>query len=398
MLSVFKLAEAMNEAATGNFQSNVEAHVFYGTMDECTSEMGFALLSEQADLMTFSNGVDEIMTEAAMKNPDSLDVLSENVFEQIGKKVKAFIDKIIAMVKGVIEKLKAFFYKFTGKTDKWLSVMKPRVNAASGRAGASEQEFEAHKWDAGFVNNDMVNAIDSIMDDVAAKSGDTFSKVEQAAAKVDQLKSTYMKDEFRDKTAEDSGVKGAIGDEKDNSGLAGELKKFEDKDTEAEADARVKKAANAFGVDEGSSLDDMWTNVTAKATGGEKVTMKVSEIGGGVDNMLKAIEGSKKAISNMQKAYDKHLKTLTNLRKKIENVYSKDSKVDKMDKFPTDLKAKYNSLISKLSTEATTELSAYEGIINTARGKNTTFMQNMCSEYMSIISKYANFKGKKDKD
>lgn len=397
MLSVFKLAEAMNEAATGNFHSNVKAHEFYGTMEECTSEMGFVLLSEQADLMTFSNSVDEIMTEAAMKNPDSLGVLSENVFEQIGKKVKAFIDKIIAMVKGVIERLKAFFYKFTGKTDKWLSVMKPRVDHAAGITGASEQEFEVHPWNTAYVNEDMIKAVETIMNTVAEKSNDKFTKVEDATREIDNLKNKYMQDQYRGKTADDEDVKKALDNGK-GEGLAIELKKYEDTDADDAARERIAKMADALQVDTGASLEDMWTNVTTKATGGEKVTMKVSEIGGGVDKMMETIKNTKKGISNMQKAYDKHLKTLSTLRKKVEDTYNKSSKVDKIDKFPTDLRVKYNSVITKMSTIATTELSAYEGMINTARGKNTTFMQNMCSEYMGIISKFANFKGKKDKD
>lgn len=391
MLSVYKLTQAINESATGT-GVNVDAHVFYGSMDEMAAEFGFTAMSEAADMATFISSAEEIMTEAAISNPGAMGTLSENVLETIGNKLKGFIDKIIAMVKGVIDKLKAFFFKFTGKTAEWLKVMKPRITTAAGREGASEFNVEAHQWDVDYITSGMVSGIDKLMT-IADKTDNTFDTVTQATNIIDKFK-VNMDPSLQGKNADDAGVASAIA----------ELEKVieANKDNEAEvADAAATAIADAMDVTESvSTLEEVWSAVTKKATGGEKVTVKVGEIrcgkfGSSYDGMIKAIEESKKTISAIQKSYDNHLKTLKDLRKKVDAVFTKNAKVDKLDKYPTDLRTKYNTCVSQLSGAVTKSLSMTESAVNSARAKNTSMLENMTSEYMSILSKFAGYKGKK---
>lgn len=394
MLSVYKLTQALSESASG-VSSNVDAHVFRGTLDEMAAEFGFTVMSETADLMSFAANAEEIMSEAAIENPSSVAAMSESVLETIGNKLKAIIDKLIAMVKGVIDKLKAFFFKFTGKTSEWLKVMRPRITAAAGREGASEFSVEAHKWDVEYITSGMVGGIDSLMA-IAAKTDDKFNKVNEVNGALDKIKAN-MDPALQGKSGDDASVKAAVE----------QLDKFieEHKDDDnSTADAMATQIADAMQVtDSVSTLEEVWSAVSKKANGGEKVTTKIGEIscgkfGSSYDGMLKAIEESKKTISAVQKSYDNHLKTLKSLRSKVDSAFKSNGKVEKLEKFPTDVKTKYNTAISSASAMITKQLSMTESAINNARAKNTASLQAMTSEYMGILSKFAGYKGKKKDD
>ncbi len=394
MLSVYKLTQALSESASGA-SSNVDAHVFRGTLDEMAAEFGFTVMSETADLLSFAANAEEIMSEAAIENPSTVAAMSESVLETIGNKLKAIIDKLIAMVKGVIDKLKAFFFKFTGKTSEWLKVMRPRVTAAAGREGASEFSVEAHKWDVEYITNGMVTGIDALMT-IAAKTDDKFKMVEQVSSTIESVK-VNMNPDLQGKNGDDPGVKAA----------AEQLDKFIEeskKEEEETGDGMATLIAGAMQVsDSVSTLEEVWSAVSKKANGGEKVTTKIGEIscgkfGSSYDGMLKAIEESKKTISAVQKSYDNHLKTLKSLRSKVESTFKSSGKVEKLEKFPTDLKTKYNTAISSGSAMITKTLSMTESAINNARAKNTASLQAMTSEYMGILSKFAGYKGKKKDD
>lgn len=395
MLSVYKLTNAINESASGvSTIESIPAYNFIGGLDEATSEMNYILMSEAVDLMAFQTGASEIMTEAAINNPDSLSALSENVFQTVGAKVKAFIDKIISMVKGIIEKIKAFFFKLTGKIDKWLGVMKPRITKASGFSGAGDQDIEMHQWDVDYIATEggLASGLGSMADDMTKKANDKFIAVEAIKQEIAAIKSEAMSDDMRDKGGDDPAVKGVV--EKLEKGL----EKL--KDTSGDyADNFRGAIAEALDVtgENPNTMDDVWAAVTKRATGGEKITMKFSQAAGGkgVDGMLKAIEGSKKSISSLKKSYEKHLSDLGKLKSAVEKAYKADSKVEKIDKFPAELRGKYQSFISELSNDATKGISIMESAMNTAKSKHIGYVQQMTSEYMSALSKYANYKGKK---
>lgn len=395
MLSVYKLTNAINESASGIMSiDSIVPYQFIGGLDEATSEMNYMLMAEAVDIASLHTGAVEIMTEAAINNPGSLETLSENVFQTVGAKVKAFIDKIIAMVKGMIEKIKAFFYKLTGKIDKWLNIMKPRITKASGYSGASDQSIEMHKWNVEYIATEggLASGLGSMAEQMTKKVNDKFIAVEGFKQDISTLKSEFMSDDMREKGGDDPAVKAAV--EKLEKGI----NEFKDGANDA-ADAFRGEIAVALDVtDENpNTMDDVWSAVTKKATGGEKITMKFSEAAGGkgVDGMLKAIEGSKKSISALKKSYEKHLTDLGKLKTAVEKAFKTDSKVEKIDKFPSELRGKYQNAITELSNDATKTISIMESALNTAKSKHIAYVQQMTSEYMSALSKYANYKGKK---
>lgn len=392
MLSVFKMAQALDENASGH-TVDVDAHKFYGSMTEMASEFNFSVMSEAADIMSYYTAAEEIMTESALSNPAALGPMSESVLDNLGNKLKAFIDKIIAMVKGVIDKLKAFFFKFTGKTADWLKVMRPRVTAAAGRQGASDFQVEAHDWDVEYITSGMSSGIDTLMA-IADKTNDKFNRVAQLSSSLNAVKSNLNPD-MQGKSADDAGVAAAV----DALDKAVEAAKT---DSEKTGDEMATSIANAMDVSGGAStLEEVWSAVAKRANGGEKVTVKIGDIkcgkfGNSYDGMLKAIEESKKTISAIQKSYDNHLKTLKSLRSKADAAFKADSKVEKLDKYPTDVKTKYNAAVSAYSSIITKEISMTESAVNNARAKNTSALETMTSEYMGILSKFSGYKGKKE--
>lgn len=398
MISVYKLTQAINESASGVVIDDVAAYEFIGGLDEATSEMNYIMMSEAADIAYFKANAEEIMTEAAISNPSALEVLSENVFQSVGAKIKKFIDKVIAMVKGMIEKIKAFFFKLTGKTDKWLGVMRPRITTAAGYPGASDQPIELHKWDVDYISSTggLISGLTQLAENMTHKTNETFDKVSTAQGFIKDAKDLYMRDSNRN--TKDHPVTGddVSGELKAMADKIEKLQSGKNKEGEDKAEVYTTQIASKLSV-EGTSMDEIWTNVTKKATGGEKITMKYSEAasGKGVTGMLDAIEGSKKAITALKDAYTKHLQDLQKVKTAVENTFRND-KIEKFDEFPTELKGKYQSLITELSNDAVRNINILEGAMNTAKSKHIGFVQTMTSEYMSALSKFANYKGKKE--
>ena len=395
MLSVFKLAEAMNEAATGRFRDNIAPYEFIGSLEESTSEMNFILLSEQASINSFYVGAEEIMTEAAINNPGTLDVLCENVFTNMIGKLKQLIDKIIAAVKGIIAKLKAYFYQLTGKTDKWVSIMEPRVNAA--KTGAENAKVNRYNWDTDFVIADMpkgflghITESDSkILADIGA------TKNEMKAIKDTMTK--HQKDEMF--TGEMQAGKNDTIDSAKYKEKIGKDSKYQDmidnieKKTEKLADTTRSEFAGKLRVNAGSSDEEFWNNVTKKATGGEKIDMTIKDLGG-AKTIMDRIKKSKDAISDIQKAYDAHIKALQKARADVED-FEKTDIVEKADKFPGEYVAAYKTFVSKQCAYFSKVFTMKETYLTNARGKNVSWLKQLNSDDMAAINAYCSYKGEK---
>lgn len=383
MLNIFKLTDAISESAVGTTNiASVQPYEFIGSMAECTAEFNYEIMSEAANFMEFYANSEEIMTEAAVMNPAAIDTLSESVFGKIKEGVTKFIDKIIAMVKGVIEKLKAFFFKLTGKTDKWLNIMKPKIKDAQGRRGSSEMTYEMHEWNVEYVTNGLQAGISSFIKDIIPADIDSTVDKIVSEAKAHAVSNTTT---ATDK-ADSSGSKESL------RNLDALIDK-ENKDFEEMRDQLPSELAKAVGVSDNSTLDAVWKAVTEKATGGEKKTV---QIGNQVDSMLNGVEGSKKCIDGLKKAYDQHLKDLGNFRKKIESSFNKLELFDKDSKLSGAVTSTARNYVNTISKNRISELQMNESACNNARGMNVSFVQTMTTEYMNALTRFAGYKEKKD--
>lgn len=390
MLNIFKLTDAISESAVGSVNlAAIQPYEFIGSMAECTSEFNYEVMSEAASFMEFYANADEIMTEAAVMNPTSMDVLSESIFTKVKEGVTKFIDKIIAMVKGVIEKLKAFFYKLTGKTDKWLSIMKPKIKDAQGRRGAGEASAEMHEWDVKYVNEGMKSGVDAMVKEILPSidmkiNAQSIAQAASSGAKQHESRGKY-----------DSSGNTLEGDDRLNA----QLKNFDDatellnKGIEKYQEEFPGKLASWMGVSGDSSLDAVWKAVAEKATGGEKKTVTY---GNKVGEMVSAIEGSKKCIDGLKKAYDQHLKDLGNYRKEIESQFNKLDVLGKDDNRASSVTAAAKAYANAYSKRTVSQIQLGETACNNARGMNISYVQKMTSEYMTVLTRFAGYKEKKD--
>lgn len=383
MLNIFKLQEAVNESVTGNVASlaSIKAYDFIGTMDEATAEFNYELMAEAVEFHEFVAGAEEIMTEAALNNPDRLDTIQESVFENIKTGLTKFFEKIKAMVKGIIEKLKAFFYKLTGKTDKWVSVMKPRIEKAKQATGAADISYEMHNWNKEFILTGMKEAI-------AKLDANALKGVDNAGRKF-----TLAKDLHTMGAQCKAAVNATKGTDPDDAAFKSNIEAAdreiqEISDLSDFKDDLVKQVADCFGVKNNSSLDAVWTDIAHKATGGEKTEVKFRSM---VDDMLKSVENSKKTIDDLKKFYDKHLKEINDMQAKCNSEIEK-FEIKGEDKLPAEAVRVARAGFQAYSKLITTVLSAYESACNTARGQNVKYVQDMTSEYMNALTKFAGVK------
>lgn len=380
----------LHEAATrssGMFSCNVAPYEF-GSDDlfECSAEMAYQIANESAFMNEMFMVTDEILAEAAMNNPDRFDVINENVFSKIIEGVKKFLDKIIAMVKGIIDRIAAFFYKMTGKTDKWLKVMKPKITEVRNKqVGYENFAAEIFDYDEEYIISGMLKGIGDM---VAGHRKDMAAGLEISTQLAKVMRTANNIKPVADGTEQ---VPAAAADDpriKDANDLAKKISE----DLTKFNDGFVKLVAGYMGTTATSDLDAVWTECVKKAHKGgtEKRDVK---IGGRVDDMLSAIEKSKNTISDLKKAYEEHLKTLVEHRKSVESSWS--SGIPERADVPKNVTSAAQSAVSAWSESLSKKISKYETALNSARDKNTALVQQMVQDYMTALTKFASYKAPK---
>jgi len=397
MISVFTLSQAISESAA-RAVDNVPAYEFAtDNLSECSAEFSYALVNEASNLREIMASTDEILAEAAFNNPSSVDELNENVFTTLKDGVVKFFNKIIAMVKGLIEKLKAFFYKMTGKTDKWLKIMEPKINAAKNNKGYSDVSMEMYNWNAAFITGTsgdcMAGGLDKLVADWRAEA--------EVAGKSNI--GNYM-EEMRNST---KSVKSAAGLDADGKqvekgdkgkGWAGTSKIDAETKKKVEALEKFKSTASdkigAAWKIKATSMDVLTSELRKKATGGAEKTEK--KFGGEVGAMVDAIKNSAKAIEKVKKSYEDHLKHLTDFKAALEKQGDELGNLGKKsDTIPAEAIRAGSDYVKAVYNHAMEITRTYENAMNAVKNLNVSLIQEMCTEYMSALGKFANFKGTK---
>lgn len=391
MFNVFSLTEAVNNAANGNI-SDITPHAYIGTMEEACEEFRYMLMAEAAEQADFYARSEEIITEAAFfSNPDTIGVLVENVFSNMGTRIKEFFAKLKKWILGLIDTMKATFFQFTKKTSEWLRIMGPRIDAARGRTGHSDFTYEMHEWKTDYVINGMSKAFDQLL-----KSWPTQSEVGKMFVHgSDTLVSTItsMKkftDSYDNADADSDRAKGFI------RHLSDETEKHK-KAVEDDAVNFPKAVASALGGSlSTATLDDLWRSLDAEVRGGEKkIAIKID---GKVDEMRKAIEGYKNSFNAIEKAYKEYLRVINQDEKKLTDDYNQVKKYDTGDKkIPTSVitalkqnwEAKYNAISSMYNR--------LSGTASKMQSLNINYIKAMVGEYMSALTAYSRLKEVKEK-
>lgn len=376
-ISVYSLATAINESAVVGTRENIPAYEFCGSLIEACYEMDFNIMSESAsvdELLAVSN---EIMAEAAVSNPTVIEVLQENVFTSVKDGVVKFFKKIIAMIKGIIEKLKAAFYKMTNKIDEWYKIMEPKVKAAKNRV-SGDFTVEMYDWNAEFVTKTFPDEAAGAVDGFDAEFKIT-SKIEKVSADMFQ-KLQNIKPEDAAKASEQI------------------AKEAEDTVSVNEKVANYMFARIGHGKSE--SAQNFWAEMEDKARGtSEKRSIAINSK---VDDMLAVVKDSKNTIDKLKKAYEKHEKDITKIKDSIEklNVESYFTKGqnktrENEEKFNASVNQALVEAIQKKLTYSKNVVSEFEKWFGQVKNKNIAWVQSMTQDYMSALTKFAGAKAEK---
>lgn len=378
MLSVFKLQSALSEAATGAVTTDVQAYQFVGDLDESTfAEANHNIITEALSYTEFSNISDELMVEAAMSGDETrIGVLSENVLKNLWAKVVEFFKRLVASIKGVIEKLKAYFLKFTGKTNKWASVMEKYIKEAANKKGANAVVVSYRDFDVKFITETMPAA--TMLGDIDKE----FSK-DNVTSMIQSIVNDT--ESLKGKGPQDSEVQSFISSmEKDMENGKRDWEDYEK--------GLVPAFAKALGIT--SAIPDnqtLWREADKKATGGPAVDHTISDTD--ANNLLQVVKNSSKTITEIKKHYDDQLARVT---KTLNSLSGAESKAKFDDSVPANAKSAATAAIKAVLDIMVSGTKIIQSIGNTARSKNLAYLNAMASDYMNALTKYSNFRGKKD--
>ena len=393
MFNVFSLTEAVNNAANGNI-SDITPHAYIGTMEEACEDFRYMLMTEAAEQAEFYARSEEIITEAAFSNPDSVGVLVENVFSNMGTRIKEFFAKLKKWILGLIDTMKATFFQFTKKTSEWLKIMGPRIDAAKNRAGHSDFTYEMHEWKTDYVISGMSASFEKILKDWPTKSEARNYMNKFGISNLGGMASQNMSTSL-----------GMAGADPDSNDVKGEIdkvnKKIEEikRGVEEDNSKFPKFVADALGIGNLSTatLDDMWRSLDSEVRGGEKkITMKID---GKVDEMRKAIEGYKNSFTEIEKAYKEYLKVISQDEKKIADEYELAKKVgtNVNNKVPSNLASAYQQYWTAIYNAITSMYNRLSGTASKMQSLNISYIKAMVGEYMSALTAYSRLKEVKEK-
>lgn len=351
------LASAINEASGAIPANGYNAYEFAAcTMDEAMDEAAIIFMDEHADLVEYETSSNEIMYEAALTNPDSLEAISESVFSNAIAKLKELVKKAIEVAKGVLNKIKAGFFKLTKQYSQFVSSIRPRIETARSKAGFSDIKVMMYQWDQKYVIETMPTSAATI----ASKYGVTLeSDIDAIKAKAQE----YI-DANTVVTAKYSG---------DNK-----LEALDDSDIRASA---FKVISDAFGT--GNSINDtadLIEQVTVKARGGkDKVDVACASM---ADSMMTALESAKTTQGNIEKNYTQHISQLSKLHAKIDEAQKAAEKKKEEAKVDPTTREAFSTMCNGISKT----LTITEGILNKANHLNVRLLKEMFRDYASALT------------
>lgn len=398
-LTAYMLSEAVSTIRNGGNIGKIVPYEFAtDNINECMSEMGYMIMMESNEMAEAFVTTDEILAEAAIGNPGVMETLTESVFTKIKDGVKKFFEKIISMVKGIIDKLKAYFYKMTGKTSKWLTVMKPKIQAVkSNQTGYEKVTAETYAYDENYIINGMNEAVKGLADDwekttapVVTGSKETPKTIQDLASSIKSSRDTATSGYEKPGTSDENPASAVGSKDSTLTGLEKETKQITDALDKYMKDF-PKKVAGVMGAGNATTLDAVWASCAKKARGGktEKTTIT---IGNNTDKMINTLEGMSDAVTKMKDTYEAHLKKLVEFKESLD---ANDFTVDDNAKVPGNIMTAVRNKLSAQYKFITDITSKVEQAMNSAKSQNLALLQEMSTSYMSSLTTFAAYKAKK---
>lgn len=386
------LAESVRK--TRGLGDTVEAYNFGScSLEECTGIIAYNIEDSVNEMVEMVTVTDEILAEAAINNPDALDSLSESVFSGIIDGVKKFFNKIISMITGIIDKLMAHIYQVTGKTDKWLKIMEPKIkDVLQHQGGYEDVEYEMYEYDPDYINDGMAVGFGNLVAafDTEAKTMSGGNSMKSAIGKIkgrinSQAGRTPLPDQVNAANADNPNLQ-------EINNLSKEIQTSLSHFTED----FWKIVAGHMGVNGAKTKEEVWAYCIKKARKSDTADKKAIKFGRDADTMLTAIKNSNKGVSAIKDHYKTHLEAVKKLRDEYTAIASEaDSAVKESTRVPKNVTDALVALIRAHSDAMVKKVGLYEGALNSGRDKNVALQKELMSTYMSALTKLASYKAPK---
>lgn len=374
MLTSISLMAAINESSFAYTPSNdIIAESFTGLDAIQAIDAGIGVVAnEAADFMKFTIGSNELLIENTLSGNENLDALSENVFTGVVENVKKFFRKMIEVVKGILQKIQAYFYALTGKTNKWADLMSKKIN---NQKSGVEVKVEMHEWKQDEVLSGLGNKANKLVDSWSTEVKGAIDTIDNQIEK------------FKNAATASRDVEDYNDDDMDT---------FR-KNSDANNEARTEKFLGIFNQVLGTSANsasDVSSELTKEINGGDMNTVTVSS--SNANSMLTVVKGASKTRDGLEKSYKKYLKVLDDALKTLDKIKPDSMKMDgeKDAKNPrafTDARERIKTHVNTLVSET----NQFHTMIEAVRKVNLTCLDNMTREYMTALNKYAGGKPEK---
>lgn len=151
-------------------EESVEGVELHGVFSEdMCDEMNLAIEESVVDFYEFTSGASSMLIEAAMTNPEKVELLSEAAKVGIGQRVKEFFTKIANFFKALATKIASYFTAFTNMTKAWKKTALPKIKDAPDNG----RKYKIHEWQIGDLTS--VSAVKSgfaALDQITTIEGD----------------------------------------------------------------------------------------------------------------------------------------------------------------------------------------------------------------------------------
>lgn len=375
MLTSISLMAAINESSFAYTPSNdIIAESFTGLDAIQAIDAGIGMVTnEAADFMKFAIGSNELLIESTLSQNSNLEALSENVFTGIIENVKKFFRKMVEVVKGILQKIQAYFYALTGKTNKWADLMSKKIN---NQKSGVEVKVEMHEW----KQDEVLSGLGSKADSLVSKWSEGLKKEIDSIDKVIESYKNLA-----------TGTKDVEGYNSDDDMEA--FRKNNETRNEKMAEDNLKAFNTVLNVS-ANSVSDIAAELTKEVNGGDVNTVTVSS--SNANSMLTVIKGASKTRDNLEKSYKSYLKALDTALKTLDKIKPDSIKIEgeKDAKNPrgfADAREKIKLDINHLVSGT----NQFHSVIETVRKVNLSCLDNMTREYMTALNKYAGGKPEK---
>lgn len=344
MLTAFELMSAINEASCSKNETNgeMDAIELYGDVSEAIDQADCAIACESVGFIEFANGANDIMIEAVLtKDVADAAYIVEAAGQGVKERFKAAIDKIIAAIRGILEKIRDFFKGIGTKVK--ATVQKFRNKKVKGELVAKVRGVNEDSGEGPVIDNWNDDLIDGTLADRI------MMNVEKGMKSLKDL---------IDRTKRDPNTESIV------TGMDNLAKQY--------TDPAIYKAQLNVEVKDGESPK---AEILAYLKSSGKATDKTAS------NISKRLESTSKLEAKFTKTYENAKKLLGDIEKSADKQFSSDYTTS-----GGETTAVRTASDSAIFTAAQRVVSALMGFLNNSMGALLSALSSRTSQYNAFLN------------